>query len=280
MFHQVARQRGVAARGGVVQGVVAVVVADVDVDPHLFDQVPDRRQPAVRHVAVGVGFEALAVADARGGVERPDAGPAGHGGRQPGGIRGVAFAPPSRLGRPRRDVRVRAVRRQQPHRGDVGGVRGAPERRGAVDALRAAVVVRHVPEVLREPDVRIRPRLEQRLHDVQVGGLLLIVGAGLRVARPRRPLQVERREQRGGSGVGGDVRVGAPLDEAQREVEMPVHRGDLQRARAVAAHAIDVGPGVEQRQRHVDVPLAGGVQQRGQAPLPADALGVLAGRSA
>ena len=136
------------------------------------------------------------------------------------------------------------------------------------------MVVGHVPQVLLEPHVRIRPRLEQRRHDVEVGGFLLIVRAGLRIARPRRPLQVERREQRRGPPVGGDVGIGAALDQPQRQIEVAVHGGDLQRARLVAAHPIDVGPGVEQGQRHLGMTLAGRMQQGRQPALAPDPFGV------
>src|SRR6185503_19630613 len=69
----------VAARRGVVERGVAVVVAGVDVGAELFDQVLDRGEPRVRSVAMGVAGEPLAVLDAGGGVNRRRAGPAvGH----------------------------------------------------------------------------------------------------------------------------------------------------------------------------------------------------------
>ena len=259
------------------------MVAGVDVDAHLFHQIPDGRQPAVGHVPVGVRFEAFAVADARRRVQRPDAGAARLGRRQPrrvgrgvgGGLDGAA-----RPGRPRGHVRIRAVRPEQLHRLDVGRIGGAPEGRRPVDTLRAAVVVRHVPQVLLEPRVRVGPGVEQRPHDVKVGGLLLVVRAGLRIARPRRPLQVQRGEQRRGPGVGGDAGVGAAPDEPQGEVEVAVHDGDLQRAGTVAAGPIDVGAGAQQGHRHLGMTLPGRVQQGGQPALHTHPFGVVARRAA
>ena len=136
----------VAARGGVMERRVAVVVARVDVGAELLDEILHRRQPAVGRVAMRVAGEAFAVLDAGRGVEREGAGTAGRNRRRRvpllvGGRR--------RRRRDRRRRRVAALRRragparggaivgmfgsapcvdEQPHRVDVGRVGRAPER--------------------------------------------------------------------------------------------------------------------------------------------------------
>ena len=65
-----------------VQRGVAFVIDGVDVGAELLDQILDRRQHAGRRVAMRVGGEAFAVADAGRGMQRRHAGPPiGTGGR-------------------------------------------------------------------------------------------------------------------------------------------------------------------------------------------------------
>jgi hypothetical protein len=91
-------------------------------------------------------------------------------------------------------VRVRAVVEQHRHCCNIAGEGGAPERRGAdlVDTGEVEVVFR-VPHLLGQAPVRIGALLEQRLHEIEIGDLLLVVGPRLRIERARRPGDVERR---------------------------------------------------------------------------------------
>ena len=143
---------------------VAFVIARVDVRAQLLDQVLHRREHAARRVAMGVGGEAFAVADAGGGQQRRHAGTAGRDRRQPEtsrDLRGVSASPVA--GRPGGlivgIVGSAPYDDQQLHRVDVGAVGGAPERRGAdfVDARLVEVVAR-VPDLLVRRAVRIRAR--------------------------------------------------------------------------------------------------------------------------
>ena len=121
------------------------------------------------------------------------------------------------------------------------------------------------------PCIRIRAGLEQRVHRLKVGRVLLVVRSRLRITRPRRPLQVDDGEQRRRATVAREIGIGAALEEAQRQVEVAVQRGDQQRTRAIAACFVDRRSPVEKRERRRLVPLADRVEQRRQATLSADA---------
>ena len=172
------------------------------------------------------------------------------------------------------DRRIGAVLQQQLHRGDVAGVRRAPERRRAavVDAEQIEVVLGE-PGLAREARVGIGALVEQRGHQIEVRRLLLELGARLRIEHPRRPLDVEDRvERRHAAGV-GQVRVGAVRQQILRDVVLAVDRGDQQRRDAIAwADRVDVGPVLDQRLDRAGAALAGREMQRGQAALRADQL--------
>ena len=113
--HEIEDHLVVAARGGVVQRRVAVVVARVDVGVQLLDEILHRRHPAVGRVAMRVAGEAVAVSDAGRGVQRRDADATGRGLR--GGVhRRIESArdhprppPPRAARRRRRDPRSRCA---------------------------------------------------------------------------------------------------------------------------------------------------------------------------
>ena len=117
--------------------------------------------------------------------------------------------------------------------------------------------------------VGVRALVEQRLHDLEVGGLLQFHLLGLREPGTRLPRHIRGRpERRHAVVLGGNVRVGAPLDQHHRRVELAVDDGSQQRARGVAGvDGINVGAAFEQSKRGLHVALAGGVEQRGHAAL-------------
>ena len=125
--------------------------------------------------------------------------------------------------------------------------------------------------MLSRPRIRIRAGLEQRLHRLKVGRVLLVVRSRLRITRPRRPLQVDDDEERRRATVAREVGIGAALEQAQRQVEVAVQRGDQQRAGVIAGCLVDRRSAIEKREHAVSMPLTGRVEQRRQATLRADA---------
>ena len=150
----------------------------------------------------------------------------------------------------RRDARVGAVRDEQPHRVDVGGVRRAPERRRArlVD-VRLIEVVARVPDLPVDPRVRVRALVEQRAHQVEIRVPLLQVRARLRVGGLRRPLRRSPRRR------AASCRPRSPGSDRRRassryiaEIELAVDRRDEERRRAVGrADGVDVRAAVDER---------------------------------
>ena len=114
--------------------------------------------------------------------------------------------------------------------------------------------------------------LQKRVEDIHVAGGLVVVRARMGVVGElERPLGLEHREEGSDAvGVGGQIGVGAALDEQHRHVELAVERGDGERAGPVARDLVDVGAAVQQHPGHLEVALAGGVQQGGHAAGPAD----------
>ena len=123
----------------------------------------------------------------------------------------------------RRQMRIGAVRDQQPHRLDVARIGGAPERRRAdfVDAQHVEVV-RAVPDLALQPRVRIRALVEQRLHQVEIRRPLLQIRARLRIERLRRPLHVERRVERRRARIAGQRRSRALLEQVIARSNWPL----------------------------------------------------------
>ena len=117
--------------------------------------------------------------------------------------------------------------------------------------------------------VRIRARVEQRAHHIEVGRLLFLHLLGLRKARPRLPLRVDRGpEGRRAVARGGEIGIGSARDEEHRHVELPVDHGHQEGARGIAGPGlVDRRMAVEQRTRRLDMTLAGGVQQRREPAL-------------
>jgi hypothetical protein len=86
---------------------------------------------------------------------------------------------------------------------------------------------------------------EQRAHQIQVRGLLLLVRGRLRVPRAQRPLGVHGREERCDAVFGRERRVGAAREQRHREVEVAVDDRDEERRRLVPrGELVDVGAGV------------------------------------
>src|SRR5581483_837257 len=156
----------------------------------------------------------------------------------------------------------------------VGGIRGAPEgRRAAFVHAGQVEVVAGIPDLLLQTYVRVGALVEQRLHQIEIGRLLLLVRARLRVQRLRRPLAVDRGIERRHAVLGGDRRIRALVEQVLRDVEVPVDRRDQNRARVVArAHLVHVGAGLDERfhRRHLALPRR--EQERRQAALGADEL--------
>src|SRR5207253_2266771 len=85
---------------------------------------------------------------------------------------------------------------------------------------------------------RIRARVEQRFHHVEVGGGLLLRFLRLRKARARLPLRADGGPQRRDAVTGGDeVRIGLVPDEEHGHVELTVDGGHQQRRRRDAGIA-------------------------------------------
>ena len=237
-------------------------------------------------MTVGVAREGLAVANAGSGVDRVDGRSAARDRRQ---ARRVQFRFPLRflrslaataLGRFHGgEARVGAVLLEEPHRVHVERIGGPPERGGAlqVDAAAAqhAEGVLHVPEVTGEAGVGVGAGLEKRLHQIEVGCVLMEVLGGMGVRCPRCPLAFQDRVEGGGPGLACQVRVGAALEEDRGEVELAVDGGHEEGSGPVAGRwLVDVGAPVEQRQRHLGVPLPHRVKQRREPAPAADGLGV------
>ena len=102
------------------------------------------------------------------------------------------------------------------------------------------------------------PGLDQRLHELEVRRLLLLLRRRLRVQRLRRPLHVDRRVERRRPRVAGEFRVGAALEQHHGEIEVAVDRCHEQRARVIAlAHLVDLRrPASSSAIAAVDVALA------------------------
>ena len=116
--------------------------------------------------------------------------------------------------------------------------------------------------------VRIGAAFEQRLHDVEVGGLLVIHFLRLREARARLPPGVDRGpERRDAVDITGEFDVGALLDELHRQVELAVDERDEHWRVAVGGFLVDVRAGVEQHGHCGREAIARRVMQRRHAAL-------------
>ena len=123
-----------------------------------------------------------------------------------------------------------------------------------------------------EPRVRIRAGGEQRLHHVEIRGLLLLHFLRLGITGARLPLRVHRGPERRGAVLRrSNVRIRSALEQEHRHIELAVDHGDQQRARALAdAHLIDVRAAGDERGGSVDIALTRGVQQRRETALGSD----------
>jgi hypothetical protein len=141
---------------------------------------------------------------------------------------------------------IRAVLLQETHRFHVERVGGAPERRGAlhVDAAPSehAERVLHVPEMPVQARIRVRARLEQRAHHLDVRRLLLAVLHRMGIRRPGLPLPLQNGVERRRAGDAGLVRVGSVLEEHLREVPLAVDGRHQQGRREVAARRLMSAP--------------------------------------
>ena len=148
---------------------------------------------------------------------------------------------------------------------------------GALDAEQIAVVGGE-PERVPEAGVDVRAGVQERPHEFQVAGPLLLVLEWLRVPGLGRPVHVEDRVQRGGSGVAGQVGVGAAREELRHEVEVAVDRGDQHRRGVVGRAAeVDGGAAVEEGPDGGGVAFPGGQVDGRQAAVFADQAGVVEG---
>ena len=179
----------------------------------------------------------------------------------------------------RRDVRIGPVLLEDPHGVHVERIGGPPERRRALEVDAAAPEhaegVLHVPEMAVQPHIGVRAGAQQRLEDIQVGGLLLLVLGGVGVGRPRRPLALDHGEQGRGPCTADQVRGGSAIEQLQCEVELAVDRGHEERGGLVAARGlIDVRSTIEQCRSRLGVPLSDRMQERGESAPGADLLRV------
>ena len=116
--------------------------------------------------------------------------------------------------------------------------------------------------------------VEQPLHEVEIAQLLVGVAARLRIAGARRPHQVDRGVERRDAVLGGEVRVGAAVEQHAGEIELAVHAS----RRAAPTRCRRPCAGSRRRRRRaapcaaVDVALAHGVEQRRHPALPRDLL--------
>ena len=228
---------------------------------------------------VRVGGEAFAEADARGGLQHRHAGTTDRHRRCRRHVRRLAHfgrvAEPLAAGRTHGgNVRVSAPLHQQRHRRYVAREGRTPQRRGAnlIHAGEIEVVL-GVPDLARQPRVRIGALVEQRLHVFEVGRALLAVCPRLRIERARRPGHVQRRIERRDAVVRREIRVGALLEQPHGQVEVSVDGRNQQGGGAVAgADLVDVGARGHQHLGGVGVSAARGEQQRGRATLRADQL--------
>ena len=160
---------------------------------------------------------------------------------------------------------------QHLHRVDVNRVRRAPERRGAVERLEAAVGVAAIvegkePEVFPEADIGIGPGSQHRVHQLEVRDLLRLHRLRLRVARARRPHRVQRSVQRRETSTAADLHTRAALHERHRQIELSIDRRHEQRGAAVAGgDFIDLRAAIEKGHRRTDVALTRRVMQRRHA---------------
>ena len=120
------------------------------------------------------------------------------------------------------------------HRVDIAGVRGAPERRRArfLHAEQIEVVLR-VPYLPAHSRVRIRALVEQRLHQIEVGRLLLQVRSRLRIKCLWCPLDVQHGIERRHARFARQVRFRAVVEQIFRHIEMAVDGRDEQGARSI-----------------------------------------------
>ena len=149
-------------------------------------------------------------------------------------------------------------------------MRGTPERGGAfvVDARLSQHVegVLHEPEPRRQANVGVRPGVQQRLHDLEVGCILLLVFDGVCIRGTRCPLPFQHGKQRCRIGRAGEVGIRPFVDEHHCQVELAVDgcheqgRGPIPRRLL-----IDVGTTFEQEFDGFTVPLANGMVEGGQS---------------
>ena len=143
-------------------------------------------------------------------------------------------------------------------------------------------VVSAEPDLFLQPNVWFGPAFEKSLNQLQVRQRLLKLRGGLRVARvrcvPNIDGGVERRDARR---LVGEVRIRSSIEQELREIVVPVHRGDEERARLGAlAQLVDSGIGCEKRFDGLGVAATCSEEQRRQATLDADKLAIAPSRPA
>jgi hypothetical protein len=129
------------------------------------------------------------------------------------------------------ELRIGAVRQQDAHRREIGGPRGAEERRraGAEHGIGPAIQLRAIRLLLLQPRVRTRAVIEQHRHQLQ-GHRPVVDHLGRRTVRGGHGVRVDGGVQRRPAARIGQVRIGAALDQEPRDVEVAVDdRGEERR---------------------------------------------------
>ena len=286
LAHQVEDRLVVTPGCRMVEGREAVLVPQIRIDAELFDEVLHGGKPPVRYGPVRLSDAGGAEAHSRSRVDRVDRrAPMGNG-LQAGGVqrilfivlRVVRYVRVDGLTRARQvlcpDVRIGTVVYQQSHGRYIGGVGRPPERRRPREVhAHPPRVVRGVPDVRLGLLIRVGPGLEQQLHQIQIGRLLLAERLRLWIPRPERPLDVERGEQRTRSVVAEQVGVRVGVEQHPRQIVVAVDGRDQQGGRLIPrGHLIDIGSGFHQETSRLDVSFASGKVEGGEPTLLSDLL--------
>ncbi len=110
----------------------------------------------------------------------------------------------------------------------------------------------------RRPLVRVRARFKERLHQVQVAGLLLPERLRLGIPGPEGPFDVQRREQRTHAVVADHVRIRACVEQVLGQIVVAVDDRYQHRAGLVpTGDVVHVGSAGDQGLSSLAVALAG-----------------------